>query len=65
MQVHIVILDQNDNPPRFTQPTYEAEIAENVALHPPAAILKVSSAIYKRKTIREIPPQPRALFRSH
>lgn len=41
-QIHITILDQNDNRPIFTQSTYEAMIAENVALNPPAAILKVS-----------------------
>lgn len=40
-QVHVTILDENDNRPVFTQHTYEATIAENVALNPPAAILKV------------------------
>lgn len=41
-QVHIQILDVNDNKPIFTQPNYQASIAENVAIHPPAAILKVN-----------------------
>uniref|UniRef100_A0A182QKL0 Cadherin domain-containing protein n=1 Tax=Anopheles farauti TaxID=69004 RepID=A0A182QKL0_9DIPT len=39
--VQIRILDENDNGPTFTQQIYHATVAENAALHPPAAILQV------------------------
>ncbi|XP_053671726.1 cadherin-87A [Anopheles nili] len=39
--VQIRILDENDNGPVFTQQIYHATVAENAALHPPAAILQV------------------------
>ncbi|XP_052863844.1 cadherin-87A [Anopheles cruzii] len=42
--VQITILDENDNEPRFSQQIYIASVAENAALHPPAAILQVSAS---------------------
>nr|XP_040218321.2 cadherin-87A isoform X1 [Anopheles coluzzii]XP_049463650.1 cadherin-87A isoform X1 [Anopheles coluzzii]XP_049463651.1 cadherin-87A isoform X1 [Anopheles coluzzii]XP_049463652.1 cadherin-87A isoform X1 [Anopheles coluzzii]XP_049463653.1 cadherin-87A isoform X1 [Anopheles coluzzii]XP_049463654.1 cadherin-87A isoform X1 [Anopheles coluzzii] len=39
--VQIRVLDENDNGPTFTQQIYHATVAENAALHPPAAILQV------------------------
>ncbi|ETN58359.1 hypothetical protein AND_010057 [Anopheles darlingi] len=41
--VQITILDVNDNEPEFLQRIYHATVAENAALHPPAAILQVSA----------------------
>ncbi|GAB0095360.1 Cadherin-87A [Sergentomyia squamirostris] len=41
--VHIRVLDVNDNAPVFTQNKYQATVAENAALNPPAAILQVSA----------------------
>ncbi|XP_055683308.1 cadherin-87A isoform X2 [Lutzomyia longipalpis] len=41
--VHIRIQDVNDNAPAFTQDKYQAAVAENAALNPPAAILQVSA----------------------
>ncbi|XP_058058428.1 cadherin-87A [Anopheles bellator] len=42
--VQITILDENDNEPHFSQQIYIASVAENAALHPPAAILQVSAS---------------------
>ncbi|XP_050101039.1 cadherin-87A isoform X1 [Anopheles aquasalis] len=42
--VQITILDVNDNEPQFLQRIYHATVAENAALHPPAAILQVSAS---------------------
>ncbi|CAG5033926.1 unnamed protein product [Parnassius apollo] len=39
--VHIKVLDENDNPPIFSQNVYKSTIAENLQLNPPAAILQV------------------------
>ncbi|CAK1578959.1 unnamed protein product [Parnassius mnemosyne] len=39
--VHIKVLDENDNPPIFSQKVYKSTIAENLQLNPPAAILQV------------------------
>uniref|UniRef100_A0A182Y7D4 Cadherin domain-containing protein n=1 Tax=Anopheles stephensi TaxID=30069 RepID=A0A182Y7D4_ANOST len=41
--VQIRILDENDNGPTFSQQIYHATVAENAALHPPAAILQVTA----------------------
>ncbi|XP_058116398.1 cadherin-87A [Anopheles ziemanni] len=41
--VQIAILDENDNEPTFSQQIYYATVAENAALHPPAAILQVTA----------------------
>lgn len=42
--VHIQILDDNDNVPIFSQRIYYANVAENAALNPPAAILQVQAS---------------------
>ncbi|XP_059616920.1 cadherin-87A [Phlebotomus argentipes] len=41
--VHIRVKDVNDNAPVFTQNKYQATVAENAALNPPAAILQVTA----------------------
>ena len=40
-QVHIKIIDENDNPPIFTQHHYSASIVETIPLSPPAPIVQV------------------------
>lgn len=40
-QIHIKVLDENDNSPIFSQKVYKSTIAENLRLDPPAAILQV------------------------
>ncbi|XP_055710433.1 cadherin-87A isoform X2 [Phlebotomus papatasi] len=40
---HIRVLDVNDNAPTFTQNKFQATVAENAALNPPAAILQVTA----------------------
>uniref|UniRef100_A0A336M3D8 CSON011390 protein n=1 Tax=Culicoides sonorensis TaxID=179676 RepID=A0A336M3D8_CULSO len=42
--INIRILDDNDNPPVFSQRIYYANVAENAAFNPPAAILQVSAS---------------------
>lgn len=42
--INIKILDDNDNAPVFSQRIYYANVAENAAFNPPAAILQVSAS---------------------
>lgn len=41
--VYLDILDINDNPPRFTQKTYNVSVNENVRLNPPVPLLQINA----------------------
>lgn len=43
MQIHINILDVNDNAPVFTRAVYNSTVSENAAYQPPAALLQVQA----------------------
>jgi cadherin EGF LAG seven-pass G-type receptor 1 len=41
VQIHIRLIDANDNSPVFNQKRYQASVMENLRLDPPAPILQV------------------------
>ncbi|KAH1027486.1 hypothetical protein HUJ05_000983 [Dendroctonus ponderosae] len=41
--VYITINDLNDNPPKFTDQFYEAEVMENVRLNPPVPLIQLNA----------------------
>lgn len=43
VQIHINILDVNDNAPVFTRAVYNSTVSENAAYQPPAALLQVQA----------------------